>query len=192
MFYVYEYYDKDNNVVFYVGKGRNRRYKNISDRNDDFKNYYLNHRCGVRIIKYFVNEDDAFKYEEELIAKYKSIGECFCNRIHGGLGGVAGVWTEEKRQYQSGHNPMKDQKQIERMRKNNLMHNRQTKEKQVSHKKLIFYGKEYYFYKELAEQWGVCSTTVSSSWKYNLKLIENTIPNPINPNGPFTYEEKCK
>ena len=32
-FYVYEWYNVETNEIFYVGKGCNNRYKNISDRN---------------------------------------------------------------------------------------------------------------------------------------------------------------
>lgn len=38
-YYVYRYYFKSTNITFYIGKGKNNRYKDIiHSRNDYFKN----------------------------------------------------------------------------------------------------------------------------------------------------------
>ena len=62
MFYVYEWYNVDTDEVFYVGKGTGNRYKQTSKRNKKFQQYYENHECAVRIVKYFELEEDAFNY----------------------------------------------------------------------------------------------------------------------------------
>ena len=94
MFYVYEWYDIDTGVIFYVGKGVNKRYAQKTMRNELFKEYYSNHRCGSRIVKEFVDEDAAFAFEHALICDLKAKNQCFCNLDNGGKGGVNFVWTD--------------------------------------------------------------------------------------------------
>lgn len=194
MFYVYEYYIISTNTVFYVGKGCGKRYKNITNRNSDFLKIIKSHPddYNVRIVKYFKEEDEAFLYESELIKHYKENGTFLCNKNYGGLGGVAGVWTEEKRKYHSIHNPMKDENQRERMRKNNPAFKRETwaNKARRNNSILSFYGKEYYTFQELANAWGVSCVTVSASWRNKLNKIQEWIPFPENKDGPFTEVEK--
>lgn len=123
MFYVYEWYNIDTKEIFYVGKGCNRRYKIVAGRNEDFLNYHANHNVDVRIVKEFEKEEDAFKYEEELMQLYWKQGQPLCNRKEGGNGGVAGVWTNEMREKMSKENPMKAEEQRLRMSIFNPMKN---------------------------------------------------------------------
>lgn len=194
MFYVYEYYNTETLEVFYVGKGTRNRYRTIAGRNELFLQYYQNNKCDVRIVKYFDNEDEAFQYEQKLIEYYKQNNECICNKNYGGLGGVSGVWTPEKRLYQSIHNPMKSEDQRERIRKNNPMKQQEIVEKVATakHGIMTFYGKNYYTYKALSEAWGISTATISESWKNHFDLIQQIVPNPTNINGPYTLEEKKK
>ena len=67
MFYIYEWYDVDSDIIFYVGKGTKNRYRQHSKRNKLFTDYYHNHNCNSRIIKEFEKEEDAFKYEYKRI-----------------------------------------------------------------------------------------------------------------------------
>lgn len=85
-FYVYEWYNTDTNEVFYVGKGKGRRYKDVSNRNQYFLNYYNKHNCDVRKVKEHLEENMAFDYEIELIRKYKEKEQCQCNLTEGGEG----------------------------------------------------------------------------------------------------------
>jgi len=95
-FYVYEWYNVDTNEVFYVGKGKNSRYKNLSARNNYFKNYYNKYKCDVRKIKMSLTEDEAFKLEKELISTYREIGQAQCNFTDGGEGATfpLGSWHD--------------------------------------------------------------------------------------------------
>ena len=70
MFYVYEWYNVNTDEVFYVGKGIGNRYKQVSKRNQLFKEYYENNECSVRIIKNFELEKDAFSYENKSILEF--------------------------------------------------------------------------------------------------------------------------
>lgn len=124
MFYVYEWFNIENGYIFYVGKGTGKRYLHTKKRNKLFKKYYDNNSCNTRIIKNFSNELDAFKYENDRIIELKKVGQCSCNLDNGGKGGVNFIWTDEMRKYKSEFNPMKEQHQRDRMKKNNPMKNK--------------------------------------------------------------------
>lgn len=153
-FYVYKWFIKETGEIFYIGKGRKDRYKQIRKRNKKFLEVYSNNNCDTEIIEYFEKEEDAFKKEYELICHYKSIGQCYCNLDNGGKGGCNFVWTPEMREYYSKYNIMKSEKQRKRMSENNPMKNpvlRQKVTDKVS--KTIIYGNERYKNaKELAQK----------------------------------------
>lgn len=44
-FYVYKWFNIETNEVFYIGKGCNNRYKDVSKRNKLFLEYYNNNPC---------------------------------------------------------------------------------------------------------------------------------------------------
>lgn len=164
MFYVYEWYNVNTEEIFYVGKGTNNRYKQVSKRNQKFKDYYENNECAVRIVKNFEEEEDAFAYEKERILELKKLGQCSCNLDNGGTGGVNFVWTNEMREYKSLHNPMHEENQRERMRMDNPMYNQETvqKVKQSVQKIVCYQGRETTCDK-LAQQTGMQITTI---WKW--------------------------
>lgn len=109
-FYVYKWYIKSTNEVFYIGKGCGNRYKDTYDRNQIFKQEYYNvyPDCISEIIQYYDTEDEAFEEEEKLIAYYRSIGQAKANIDKGGSGGYKSQWTPELRSYMSKYNPMKN------------------------------------------------------------------------------------
>jgi hypothetical protein len=143
-FYVYEWYNKNTNEVFYVGKGTGKRYLS-KKRNKKFLEYIEKNETDVRIVKNNLLEEDAFKLEYELTEYYKEKGQCSCNLAKGGTGGVSSVWTNEFREYWSEYNPMKDPIQRERMSKNNPMKNKETAEKNgKSHRRAVVINNKYY------------------------------------------------
>jgi len=89
IYYVYEWYNIDTQEVFYVGKGKNRRYVQVKGRNQYFLRYYDKYDCAVRKIKTRMSEDDAYALEVETIKMYKDIGQCVCNFSKGGQGGAS-------------------------------------------------------------------------------------------------------
>ena len=70
-YYVYEWYVKDTNEVFYVEKGTGQRYKEHKRRNKMFLDFYATHDCESRIIKNNLTEQEAFDYEIEMIKYYR-------------------------------------------------------------------------------------------------------------------------
>ena len=71
-YYVYEWYNINTGEVFYVGKGKNNRYKNISHRNKFFLDMYNTHDCDVRKVYENLDEKTAFEKEKELIFYYRN------------------------------------------------------------------------------------------------------------------------
>ena len=134
MFYVYEWYIKDTNEIFYVGKGCGKRYKTTRDRNKLFIDTIQKYNCDSRIIKYFQNEKDAFEYETKRINELKSQGLCKCNIHSGGAGGSSKYWTDQLRQEYSINNPMKAPEQRIRMSINNPMKNKEVVKKVTAKK----------------------------------------------------------
>lgn len=68
-YYVYEHIRKDNNIVFYVGKGRRERaYK--SKRNEHHDRIADKYGFIVNIVKDGLTEEEAYKLENELIYDY--------------------------------------------------------------------------------------------------------------------------
>ena len=161
-YYVYEWFNKTTNEIFYVGKGCRNRYKEVNRRNKLFKEYYKNNKCACKIIKYFDNEEEAFEFEKQQIMKLKEKGECFCNLDNGGKGGCNFTWTPEMRKYKSKFNPMKNLYQKERMSLNNPMKNPAIakKVKEKNQKKIVLGNKVYNSIKELAEEYGVYDTAI--------------------------------
>lgn len=176
MFYIYEWFNITTNEVFYVGKGIYNRYK-VKRRNKSFNEYIKNNKCDVRIIKYYEDELMCFKEEEKLINYYKSIGQCQCNYVFGGCGGVKSYWTKEMKEKMSVNNPMKSKEQRQRMSVNNPMKNPDIAKKVgKKHSKPFYVGnKKFNNLKEASDYYKVAQTTISG-W----------IKKGINPN-----KEKC-
>lgn len=144
-FYVYEWYNTVTNEVFYVGKGTKNRYKNITKRNKYFLDYIKENSVDVRKVYEDLTEEEAFQLEFELTSKYKNIGQCKCCLAKGGTGGKSSVWTDDFKEYWSKNNPMKEEKQRQRMRENNPMYNADVVLKNAKkHKRPVVINGKYY------------------------------------------------
>lgn len=97
---MYEYYIKETNQVFYVGKGSEYRYSNTSPchRSKGFNAIYNKETCAVRIVFNHLAEEDAFRLEKELIAYYRSQpGNILTNIANGGGGHNPHRWDETEK-----------------------------------------------------------------------------------------------
>lgn len=163
-FYVYKWYNMDTNEVFYVGKGHRDRYKSLSHRNQYFLDYVKNNHVSNQIVKDNLTEEEAFLEEEKLTNYYKQMGQCQCCLAKAGTGGISSAWTDEFKQYWSEHNPMKDEKQRERMRNNNPMKNPEVAEKVRLKTSIpvIIGEKEFPSPRDAGEYYGVRKETIYS------------------------------
>lgn len=173
MYYVYEWYNTKTNEIIYVGKGINNRL-NVKKRNNVFNQYIKNNDCKSRIVKYFDDEKDAFKFEYDYINELKSKDQCICNLHCGGAGGSGEYWTDELREEYSKYNVMKSEKQRKRMREHNPMSNPEIAEKTNSKKRkaVIIGDKEYASIKEAIAD-------LKTSWD----CIDYWCKRGINPKG---------
>lgn len=85
-FYVYEYYKKETDEVFYVGKGTGRRMNELHNRNKYFNAVYAKYDCDVRIYRNNLTNEESCELERQRIAELKSIGQAYCNFTEGGTG----------------------------------------------------------------------------------------------------------
>ena len=163
-FYVYEWYNKNTNEVFYVGKGTGKRYLETRHRNLKFIDYIENNDVDVRIIQDNLTEEQAFALEKEITEQYKKIGQCQCSLAAGGSGGCSSVWTEEFRQYWSEYNPMKSKEQRQRMKDNNPMKDKEIAIKNgKTHKRAVYIDNNYFEgVIDAAQFYGVRDVTVTA------------------------------
>lgn len=84
IYYIYAWYKKENNEIFYIGKGKNDRYKKMSKRTKYFLNFYNNFDCDVKFLRKNLTEKEALFYEKELIKYYKSLNQAQANIHKGG------------------------------------------------------------------------------------------------------------
>ena len=70
-YYVYAWYVKDTNEVFYIGKGTGRRYLNRKRENEFFMRMMKTHDCESKILIDNLDEETAFKLEKVVIAIYR-------------------------------------------------------------------------------------------------------------------------
>ena len=86
-YYVYIWYIKDTNEVFYVGKGKGKRYKELSSRNKFFKDMYSSHDCDVKKVYENLTESEAFQKEREVVKWYRENTDYrLTNQTDGGEG----------------------------------------------------------------------------------------------------------
>lgn len=163
-FYVYEWFNVETGEVFYVGKGCKKRYLDTQHRNKLFLDYIKSNSVDVRKIYENLTEEEAFQIEAEVTEMYKEKGECKCCLAKGGTGGCSSVWTEEFKEYWSTYNPMKEEKQRERMRQNNPMHNKEIALKNgLKHKRAVIINGVYYDgVIDAAKACGVRDVTISA------------------------------
>lgn len=93
--YVYIHYMLDNDLPFYVGKGKDRRAFSVN-RNKFWKYRASKHGVRVEICQEGLTTDDAFLLEMWLIAKLRHEGFDLCNMTDGGEGRL-GFESEKRR-----------------------------------------------------------------------------------------------
>lgn len=163
MFYVYEWFDKNTNKVFYVGKGTRNRYK-VRKHNKFFNHMINTVDCESRIVKYFETEGEAFDYEYLYIKQKRKAGECLCNIYEGGTGGTVSWWDDKRRKEYSEKNVMKSQSQRKRMSENNPMKDKNIALKMgAKHMRAVVINHKIYpGVKIAAKEIGVCEYTIST------------------------------
>jgi hypothetical protein len=91
MFYTYIHYTADNQLPFYVGKGKGRRANQKQQRSRWWKSIVGKHGFKSEIASSFELETDCFEHEMYLIKCLRELGYDLCNMNDGGNGGQSGV-----------------------------------------------------------------------------------------------------
>ena len=119
-YYVYIWYIVNTNEVFYVGKGKGKRYKQILGRNKFFTDMYKSHNCDVKKVYENLTEQEAFQKEREVIRWYReNTSYRLTNQTDGGEGSSGWVPPKDFRDKQSQIH--KEQWQDEEFREKMLM-----------------------------------------------------------------------
>ncbi len=109
IYYVYEWFKKETDEVFYVGKGKGNRYKSLRNRNPYFMNVYNKYETDVRIVKENMTERESLEFEYELIKRYRNqFGEDCLTNLTSGMDGYIGFTRTElsKSKIRGENNPM--------------------------------------------------------------------------------------
>ena len=85
-FYVYIHRSKDNNAIFYVGKGCARRAWKSENRNLYWHRTVQKHGLDVEIVQHHASAEDALDHERFLIASLKALRVKLVNMTDGGDG----------------------------------------------------------------------------------------------------------
>lgn len=83
-YYVYVWYYKDTEKIFYVGKGTKYRYRSRKRDNPELVNILNSFDCDSKIIKDGLNELEAFELEKQTIKLYREQGHPLINKLDGG------------------------------------------------------------------------------------------------------------
>jgi hypothetical protein len=100
-FCVYVHRRKDNNAIFYVGKGSYHRACNRSMRNRHWKFIEAKYGRTVEIVQWFDTEQEAFDHELFLIQSLRVFGAKLANVVDGGGGARGYKHTPSARQSMS-------------------------------------------------------------------------------------------
>lgn len=102
IYYVYEWIRLDTNEPFYIGKGKNNRWKSFNERNEYFKRIVNKYQVVVNILHDNLDEQTAFGLENYYIWLYRDIiGYEMCNFNDGGEGQT--LCGENNPMYGKGH-----------------------------------------------------------------------------------------
>jgi hypothetical protein len=106
-FYVYLHRKKDDDKIFYVGKGKNNRYRSVSGRNLHWKNTSSKHGWYSIIIQNNLIEEDALELEEFIIDTIGLNNLCNLNYFNGGRSGYNHSLESKQKMSNSkkGHTP---------------------------------------------------------------------------------------
>jgi hypothetical protein len=103
MYYIYQHRATDTNQIFYVGKGKDKRFCDKNKRGRHWKFYVAKHGFVPEIIQNSMDEELAFLAEMECIDAYKKRGIKLINMTNGGEGrsGYSFPHTEESKRKMS-------------------------------------------------------------------------------------------
>ena len=197
-YYVYAYYLISTDEIFYIGKGKGLRYKDIKhSRNSFFINMINKHKedVDVKLLYQNLTNDQACVLERDLIKKYKHLGQCRANLHEGGLGGNTGnynkvskalscYYTTHKRS-ETWFNSMKEAGQNKRGYK----HSSDAKAKMSLSAKKSWEDKTTEAnIRRLKHLSTICHKKGDPGWNLGKKMGKETYQKMMNADCPYKYE----
>lgn len=96
-FYVYVHRRISDNLPFYVGKGRGKRYNSTSGRNAWWKRTVQKHGFYSEIVFFNLTEEESFLLEIDTIKEFRYFGYPLTNMTDGGEGSCGLKFTDAQR-----------------------------------------------------------------------------------------------
>jgi len=103
MYYVYQHSKADNSQIFYIGKGKAKRFKESRGRNEFWHRVVNKHGFIPEIIVNNLDEELAFLCEVEAIDLYKRLGFQLVNATNGGEGASGYKHSDEHKNKMKGN-----------------------------------------------------------------------------------------
>lgn len=102
-FYIYLHITLDEDIPFYVGKGKKDRCKNHLDKSEWWNNIVNKHDYYIRILDVNLSEEEAFEKEKEYISFFGrrnlKEGGTLVNLTNGGEGVSGRIYSDEEREF---------------------------------------------------------------------------------------------
>lgn len=106
-FYIYVHCTLDENIPFYIGKGKKDRCKQHLDRSDWWKRIANKHDYYIELLEINLTEEEAFAKEKDYISKFGrrqfKNGGTLVNLTDGGEGAAGKIYSDEEREKISKH-----------------------------------------------------------------------------------------
>lgn len=103
MYYTYAHFTADTNELFYIGKGKGRRFNQTTQRSDWWKSIVKKHGFISKKLSNFQQEMDAYEHEVFLISCFRDLGYKLCNMNDGGNGGQTGAKRPKHSEFMKGN-----------------------------------------------------------------------------------------
>ena len=146
-YYVYKHYREDDNQLFYIGLGRNKRAYQVGGRNKLWTNIYKKHGRRVEICSSNLSLAEANLIERKLIEKYGKLvdGSGILSNIGDGGGLIWNRGLAKEKQPRYNHKNTKEHKNIisKYMKENNPMKDQVVINKMIDSKKGSTWDKEH-------------------------------------------------
>lgn len=95
MFYTYAHYKAGTGEIFYIGKGKGKRYTyKYARKNPHWQNVVNKYGFTSEILAHWDTEEEAFEHEKLLISCFRDMGVKLTNLTDGGDGCAGLVFTE--------------------------------------------------------------------------------------------------
>lgn len=119
-FYVYLHRRLSDNLVFYVGKGKDKRAFSKNKRNKYWNHTVEKHGLVVEIVFENLTEEESFQLEKDTILEFRYFNHPLTNMTDGGEGASGFKWSNDQLVNHVGSKSKGEKHSLERIEKNRI------------------------------------------------------------------------